>query len=72
MKSSLLKRIITASNVIKKNNLELDIKLNIINEIDSLDLLKSNAYHLKSCGKYCTSFIKKWLVLSNIFRVLLI
>lgn len=44
MNSSLLKRIITSEYVIKKNNLELDIDLDIINEINNLTTLKRNKY----------------------------
>lgn len=44
MNSSLLKRIITSEYVIKKNNLELNIDLDIINEINNLTILKKNKY----------------------------
>jgi hypothetical protein len=47
MNSSLLKRIITSEYVIKKNNLELDINLDIINEINKLTTLERNKYTIE-------------------------
>jgi len=66
MNSSLLKRIITSEYVIKKNNLELDIKLDIINEINNLSNLENNKYTVEQNVINISNYDKKILKMYEI------
>ena len=66
MNSSLLKRIITSEHVIKKNNLELNIDLDILDEINKLPDLKKNKYSIEHNFINISNYDKKILKMYGI------